>query len=132
VGSQNIKNGAVASANLASGAAAANVGTLGGALSGTLPNPSLATGIVLQLASTGTTRKISFGTASVTFSASTSSAIATITHGLGATPALVIATPAGSNMWLSYSNLTGTTFDIQGFRDTLTTGTPPFGWIAIG
>jgi hypothetical protein len=37
-----ITAGAVTSGNLASGAAAANVGTLGGSLTGTLPNPGLA------------------------------------------------------------------------------------------
>jgi hypothetical protein len=37
-----IAAGAVTSAKLASGAAATNVGALGGALSGTLPNPTLA------------------------------------------------------------------------------------------
>lgn len=36
-----IQSGVVTSAKMASGAAAANVGTLGGSLSGTLPNPSI-------------------------------------------------------------------------------------------
>lgn len=41
-----IQPGAVTAAKMATGAAAANVGTLGGQLSGTLPNPSLATNTV--------------------------------------------------------------------------------------
>ena len=41
-----IQPGAVTSAKMATGAAVTNVGTLGGSLSGTLPNPSIASGAV--------------------------------------------------------------------------------------
>jgi hypothetical protein len=44
---QTFPNASIAAAELASGAAASNVGTLGGALSGTLPNPTLVVGATM-------------------------------------------------------------------------------------
>lgn len=51
-------NGSITSAMLAAGAAATNVGTLGGSLSGTLPNPGIAAGAVgtTELAATSVTQ----------------------------------------------------------------------------
>jgi hypothetical protein len=49
VSSGNIVDGTIVAADMAAGAAAANVGTLGGALTGSLPNPGLAAVGVLQL-----------------------------------------------------------------------------------
>ena len=46
--------------------------------------------VLLLLVSTGTKRKVAFGSTSVTYSASNVSATKEVTHGLGATPQIVI------------------------------------------
>lgn len=90
---------------------------------------------VLQLAVTGTKRKIAFGTVSLTFTASTTSAAASVSHGLGVAPV---------GVWLQLGALTAvggavtatssSTFTAQAFTTNVATvtGTVPFYWLAIG
>lgn len=110
----------------------------GGALSGTYPNPALAVGTVLQLAATGTTRKVAFGTASVSYSASNTSSTATVTHGLGTTPSVVVAIQSndgdGRIASVGVSSIGSTTFVLQArdWAGSTVTKTSTLYWVAIG
>jgi hypothetical protein len=76
VGTTQIGNAQVTSGKLASGAAATNVGTLGGSLSGTLPNPTLAANSVGASQITDGT----VGTAELAAGAVTNAKLAADTH----------------------------------------------------
>ncbi len=97
---------------------------------------NMATGQFLALASAGTARKVAWGSGTVTFTDSATSAVSTITHGLGATPLVVLATLdiTAYNTVVSTGNYGATTFDARG-RYTpggLAPGVNTFYWIAIG
>lgn len=100
----------------------------------TAPDPPA--GTLLELAVTGTGRKIAFGTVSVAFAASPSSSTATITHGLGTTPAVVLATMRGLGPGVAVYPVTGsvgaTTFQVQGEATAAITATVTIDWLAIG
>lgn len=51
----------------------------------------MATGIVLQLASTGTVRKAAFGSFTITFTGAVSRITTLVTHNLGVVPSCVLA-----------------------------------------
>jgi hypothetical protein len=73
----------------------------------------------------------------VVFTASTSSATKTVTHGLGRTPVVAFAidnsaVAAGSGITLSTGALTSTTFGVVGFFPSALTTTIPFYWVVIG
>jgi hypothetical protein len=89
---------------------------------------------VLQLASTGTARKVNGGTSSFSFTASATSAVVTITHGLGTTPSLVILTCQNIGTLLSpfYGTFTSTNFPAVAMAASAITATVPFSWLAIG
>jgi hypothetical protein len=89
---------------------------------------------VLLLASTGTRRSVAFGTGTVTFTASASSDTPTVTHGLGATPTIVLITLAQlTSVFVNGGSYTATTFQAQGFAPFgAITGSATFGWVAIG
>lgn len=100
------------------------------ALQKTLTNPGAALPF-LQLAS-AQQLALAFGTGSLTYTASDTSAVQTITHGLGRTPKAVLAT---STAFLQYFVVTApstTTFQIQGQVKAAGTGTGTFYWLAIG
>jgi len=86
----------------------------------------------LQLASLAN-RKIAVGVASVTFSGSTSSSTTTVTHGLGKTPTVVLATPQlGVLSSADTFEYTATTFKVAAFSQPSLTLTATVPWIAIG
>lgn len=87
---------------------------------------------VLVLASTGTARKVAFGTSTVTFTASTVSATTNVTHGLGVAPISVQLTSEALGIGLVVSAKGSTTFTAQGWTPTATSGTITFDWVAIG
>lgn len=109
------------------------------ALSLLLPQGSqqiLQAGSGVALASTGTARRIDFGSTSVTFSASSVSSVATVTHALGANPVVVILTLAqlfttstNNAMW---GAPTTTTFQVQMTSNVAQTATLAVSWVAIG
>jgi hypothetical protein len=73
----------------------------------------------------------------VVFTASTSSATKTVTHGLGRTPVVAFAIDnsaiaAGSGVTMSTGALTSTTFGAVGFFPSALTTTIPFYWVVIG
>lgn len=110
---------------------------LGGALAGKLPNPTLATGTVLQLLSTGTTRKLTFGTISLVWTAATTSAAVTLSHGLGAAPQATFTQLQGAGVFglgCTVTAVTSTQITFQGFTTAggVLTGTFGFYWMAFG
>jgi hypothetical protein len=91
---------------------------------------------VLRLATTGTSRKVAFGTGSVTLTASTVGT-STVTHGLNATPAAVLALPIlNAGEFLTSSAVSGsatsTQVQIQFVAGSVVTITRSFYWLAIG
>ena len=98
---------------------------------------------VLLLAVAGTKRRVAFGTALVTWAGgSATSGGASVTHGLGVVPVVVVAVPSGgvgAGGWAPIAlvnALTSTTFTLFGQANGMnqpaaaTTGT--FYWVAIG
>jgi hypothetical protein len=82
-------------------------------------------------------RSFTFGTATLTFTASTNSAGITVTHGLGKTPIGVLATgqmaPAFGNIVTPNPTAIGaTTFGLSGEVKTAFTGSIPVFWMAVG
>lgn len=97
---------------------------------------NLGTGIFLQLASTGTARKLGFGLKAVTFTA-TATVSTTVTHNFGGTPTIVLAGGAvnATAAFDAYTDTPGaTTFPltvaVRGGGSVSTTISIP--WIAIG
>lgn len=89
---------------------------------------------VLRLAVTGTSRKVAFGSVSLTWTAAVSSAQATVTHGLGGAPVAVIAT-GDSGLALGFyviaSSVGATTFDLQGVTTAAVSQTHTAYWLAV-
>lgn len=75
---------------------------------------------------------LAFGTGTLTFTASDTSAVLTVTHGLGRAPKAVFAMSTAFLMWFVVTSPTTTTFQIQGQVKAAGTGTSGFYWIAIG
>lgn len=88
-----------------------------------------------RLTSSTTARKINFGIGAVTFTASNFSAAATVTHGLGVVPALVLVVgigPAEANFVVG-AGATSTSFNTTACWITgVYTGSVSFYWLAIG
>lgn len=71
------------------------------------------------------------GFTSVTFTASASSAAATVTHGLGGAPSSITLTCSTTNDFrAAYSNVTSTTFDVKAFTNAAVTGPLDVSWQA--
>lgn len=92
---------------------------------------------VLKLAVAGGDRRVAFGTATLSFSASTNSATTTVPHGLGLTPLIVIATAISSPTFGQIPTFNAFTFDASNFKingeiTTAYTGSIDFSWLAIG
>lgn len=88
---------------------------------------------VLLLATTGTQRKVAFGTATVTFTAATVSAATAVNHGLGVTPVAVIASGVNAAVFYDTRTYTSTQFSAAGYAPFgATSGTFTFAWVAIG
>jgi hypothetical protein len=91
---------------------------------------------VLQLAVTGTRRRVAFGSQSLTFSASVSATPATVTHGLGVTPIAVVATPViatSTTVVAAYvASLGASSFVLNSTASVALTGSQSYLWIAIG
>jgi hypothetical protein len=91
----------------------------------------------LVLDTGGKSLGIRFGTGSATWSASQVSGAVTVTHGLGASPALVIVQQINTTA-ITYGNITtsSTTFSVTGnYTDHASgnlTGTFGFWWLVIG
>lgn len=103
---------------------------------GSVTSDRLATGIVLQLNTTGTTRKVEFGTGAITFSSATNAA-STFNHGLGTTPICVMAIPKNGGTLLVggtciVASVSSTQIQINGNFDSAQTGSMQFYWLAIG
>jgi hypothetical protein len=102
------------------------------ALASALPNTPLMQTFI-QLAS-GASRKIAFGTTSLTWTAAAQSAVRTVTHGLGVTPLVVLLTFKTSGVVITphHQNETTTTFDAFGNATAAITATVNLDWLAIG
>ena len=91
--------------------------------------------LFLQLA-VPASRKIAFGTVTVTFTAATISAAAKVTHGLGAKPTSVLLTQQGTELGLLFARaqgLTETIFEAVGASPFgAVNGTAVFAWVAVG
>jgi hypothetical protein len=88
----------------------------------------------LQLATTGT-RKVAFGAGTFVFTASATSAIVTITHGLGVTPITVILTCGNTGLLIApYYGTPSGTVSVQtiAVASAATTVNVPFSWLMIG
>lgn len=76
------------------------------------------------------------GTVSLTFTASSISATAAVTHGLGVAPVAVVYSPRGSHLGAYTPSRDTTTFTAQAFYTAETgfslSGTFVFDWIAVG
>lgn len=89
----------------------------------------------LTLADSGAARKVDFGSSSVVFTASQTSAATTVNHDLGVTPVSVIAATTGAaHIHVSVAGgPTSVSFSVSGYSiPGVTTGTAFFYWIAIG
>lgn len=88
-----------------------------------------------QLAKAGTV-KVAFGTVTVTFTASTVSAAAKVTHGLATKPTSITLTQQGTELGGLYARSQGlseTAFEAVGFCPFgAVNGTAVFAWIAFG
>lgn len=76
---------------------------------------------------------IARGTASISFSASTTSTTATVTHGLGSTPTSIVATISGTPqvVVVSSSAAGSTTFQLSGVSASSITATIALDWVAV-
>jgi hypothetical protein len=93
---------------------------------------SLEDGVLLELADSGTQRRVAFGSHTNDYGASPTGSD-TVTHGLGTTPTVVLATAADDATLVGTSTYTATDFTaalrvVTGAN--LTTRT--FSWVAIG
>lgn len=92
---------------------------------------------VLRLAATGTSRKIAFGSSTVTFSASAEGTKA-VTHNLGATPTAILALPVlatGESLFCavrSGATSTSATFQFRTDDATAISATFTFYWAVLG
>lgn len=92
----------------------------------------------LVIDTAGKTLGIRFGVSSVTFTASATSATATVTHGLGKTPGYIGLTPVSSASWYVLRYLSGsrnsTSFQVSGrtIDGTTPSLTASFFWMVIG
>lgn len=82
-------------------------------------------------------RGLKYGTAALTFTASTNSATTAVTHGLGTTPTAVVATslmaPGFGNIPnCNAYNFGATSFDLNGELTAAYTGSISVSWVAIG
>lgn len=94
---------------------------------------AVAKGVVPGLATTGTQRKIAFGSTSVTFSASKFSGEVEVTHGLGTTPLHIYVTSENAEITAGTRGYTSTQFTLQaGDWLEAITGTRTIHWLAIG
>jgi hypothetical protein len=79
---------------------------------------------------------LAYSTNTAVFTAANVSAVKTVTHGLGATPALVLVSSTGGayNVVYATNNVGGTTFDVQAetASGAVVTYTGTFYWLAIG
>ena len=106
---------------------------------GTVALGDLATATIqnfLQLASAANVH-VAFGSNSVAFTASQTSAVKTVTHGLGTTPTAVLLTANGTGgptlVVMQAFSIGATTFQMQGsFVSGTGTATVTVGWLAIG
>lgn len=74
---------------------------------------------------------IDSGTASLVFTASSSSAIVTVKHRIGRIPIVATGLESGS-VWIDITSRTATSFNLQGIYTSAITGTITADWIAIG
>lgn len=75
---------------------------------------------------------VNWGTGALTFTASDTSAVLSVAHGLGRTPKVVLATGTAFLMWFVVTSPGATNFSIQGQVKASGTGTSGFYWLAIG
>lgn len=79
-------------------------------------------------------RRLKMGSTTLTWTLSQVSGAATITHGLGEQPALVVATVmavgSGQNAFVQYGNVTATTFQLTGWSPGVFSGTLGVSWVA--
>lgn len=104
---------------------------------GTIVPSDVATGTFLELAVTGTARKVAYGNNTVTWTAAVGSATRTVTHGLGTTPQAIYLTIRGgfgsAAVIAVYDfNIGATTFDVAGSASAVVSITATFDWMAIG
>lgn len=95
--------------------------------------PELENGIVLELATTGTARKVAFGTAT-TPNTGTPTAAKAFAHGLGTTPTVLVATMESRDINVSAKAIGATEAEVE-IRDingVNITATHTAYWIAIG
>ena len=90
---------------------------------------------VLKLAVQGTERKVAFGSATVATPAAANLFDVTVTHGLGATPVIVVANTRHGNYHASIVSRTATEFTARCVENTLVVVDPgdfDLLWLAIG
>lgn len=91
----------------------------------------------LVLDTGGVTAGARWGIATLSFTASTDSATLSVTHGLGTTPIVAVATSYNAAAFGKIPNCNtfsyaATTFSLNGEVKTAFTGTATVGWVAIG
>lgn len=108
-------------------------------LSSVLIDPSnIAPGEFLQLATTGTARKIAMGTVTFTFTGGTTIIPGAVAHGLGVVPQVVIIADwfkngvADGTSHVDQASISSTTFSYFSRSSSAWTGSVTTFWIAIG